>query len=106
MKVEFERIGVGCDICIAKSAVNCRQCERNPAILKLKDMFKRPDKKPPAPPPGLGGSKSKISEANRAELASWGIRPDPEAPSDRFQPPPSDVEERPRSDPPPEDMAL
>lgn len=106
MKVQLEKIGVGCDICVARSKENCGHCERNVVILQLKDFFKRPEKKPPAPPPEIGGGNTKISEGNRAELSSWGIHTPRKQGPDRFQAPPSGVEERARPSPPPEDLDL
>jgi len=106
MKVQLEKIGVGCDICVARSKENCGRCERNVNILQLKDFFKRPEKKPPAPPPELGNQKGAISEANRGELASWGYRPPQKPVSDRFQSAAPDQQERPRPSPPPEGLDL
>lgn len=104
MKVEFDKISQGCDICVAKSKENCRQCERNPGLLKLKDNFKRPDKKPPQPPVKDDVSRGKISDANRAELRAWGVRIQPDLATDRFQPPSSAVEKPPDPSPPPADL--
>lgn len=72
MKVEFDKIGQGCDVCIVKGKDTCPKCERNPGLVQLKDFFKRPPKQLP-PPQGLDNPTARVSEQNRSELSGWGV---------------------------------
>jgi hypothetical protein len=98
VKVEFDKIGHGCEICTEKPKA-CGTCERNPNLLKLKDNFKRPSKTPPALPV-KDNDRFLVNEQNRGMLGEWGIRPPPRP----VQAPPPSQQESPRADPPAPDL--
>lgn len=78
MKVEFDKIGKGCDACAVKSDSTCPKCERNPGLLQLKDFFKKKEAAPPPKiPGGLPGGIPRISPGNVQTLKDWGLNVPP-----------------------------
>jgi len=104
MQLIFNKLGRGCEGCVAKPS-GCPTCERNVGLYKLTDNYQRPptqaEIKAQTPSVGLPDDTLKASEANKGELAAWGIRHKPKPPR---KPPPPSQQEPPSPDGAPPDL--